>query len=149
MDARFSYREAAVRGASPVQLVIYLYDQAIEDLRRALVALGKRDVEGRTLAINHTLKVIGQLEGTLDMERGGAVAGNLHRFYDSVRKGLMQAQARQSAKILQEQIQQLATVRDAWIEVERSETGSAPSAAPLPISPAMPAGEIRLADWNA
>ena len=34
MDARSSYREVAVRGASPVRLVICLYEQAIEDLRR-------------------------------------------------------------------------------------------------------------------
>jgi len=144
MDAGFSYRQAAVQGASPVQLVIYLYDQAVDDLRRAISALQKRDAEGRTRAINHALKVIGQLQGTVDVERGGAVAGNLHRFYNAVRRGLSQAQVQQSARMLREQIDQLSTVREAWMEVQRIESCSSPSAAPLSRHP-----DIRLADWNA
>src|SRR5689334_18427773 len=74
MDARSSYREAAVRGATPVQLVILLYEQGIEDLRRAIIALEKNDIEARTREINHALMVIGQLQASLDMERGGEVA---------------------------------------------------------------------------
>jgi len=37
MDARLSYRQAATRGARPLQLVILLYQQGIDDLRRALL----------------------------------------------------------------------------------------------------------------
>src|SRR5579863_2801759 len=66
MDARLSYRQAATRGARPLQLVILLYQQAIDDLRRALAALRRNDVEARTREINHALQVIGQLQGTLD-----------------------------------------------------------------------------------
>ena len=62
MDARSSYREATARGASPVQLVILLYEQAIEDLRRAVLALEKGDIEARTCSLNHALMVIGQLQ---------------------------------------------------------------------------------------
>ena len=112
MDANISYREAAVRGASPVRLVICLYQQAIEDLRRAVIALEKRDAEARTRAINHALVVIGQLQGTLDMERGGDVAKNLDRFYNVVRAGLVDAQFKQSAAILTQQIAQLGLRRE-------------------------------------
>ena len=62
MDARSSYREAAVRGASPVRLIICLYEQAIEDLRRAVVAMDKGAIEIRTREINHALLVIAQLQ---------------------------------------------------------------------------------------
>ena len=77
MDARSSYRETVARGASPVRLVICLYEQAIEDLRRAVIAQEKGDIEARTRGINHALIVVAQLQGSLDMERGGEVAGNL------------------------------------------------------------------------
>ena len=150
MDARFSYRESAVRGASPVGLVICLYEQAIEDLRRAVLALEKRDVETRTRKINHALVVIGQLQGTLDMQRGGKVARDLNRFYDVIRAGLAQAQVKQSTKILQQQISDLAILYEAWLEVERAASAPAPQASQTPLAgPQVSPSERSLANWNA
>jgi flagellar protein FliS len=119
MDARSSYRETAVRGASPARLVICLYEQAIEDLRRAVIAQERGDIEGRTRGVNHALLVIAQLQSTLDMQRGGEVAKNLSKFYNLVRAGLIEAQAQQSARIIERQISQLAIVHEAWLEVDR------------------------------
>jgi flagellar secretion chaperone FliS len=119
MDARSSYREAVTRGARPVQLVIALYEQSIADLRGAIVALEKNDVEARTRAINHAIIVIGHLQSSLDKERGGKVAAQLERFYNQVRQGLMEAQFVQSVAVLEQQIAHLMLVREAWDEVER------------------------------
>jgi flagellar secretion chaperone FliS len=120
MDARLSYRETAARGATPVELVGLLYEQALDDLRLALAALEKGDIEARTRGINHAIVVIGQLQATLNLEQGGDVARNLERFYQLVRKGLVTAQFQQSARALQEQIAHLLLVREAWLEVERA-----------------------------
>ena len=46
MNPSLSYREAAVAGASPLRLVILLYEQGLEDLRRALAAQNRGDIEG-------------------------------------------------------------------------------------------------------
>ena len=148
MDARSSYREAAVRGASPVRLVICLYEQAIEDLRLAVIALEKGDIEARTRGINHALMVIAQLQGSLDLERGGEVARNLARFYGVVRAGLVEAQTKQSARILEQQISQLAVVYEAWLEVERATSTAKPPPATLP-EPDISSPAISTADWNA
>lgn len=130
MNARLSYREAAVRGASPLRLVILLYEQAVEDLRRALEAHGREDIEGRTCHINHSILVIGHLQSSLDMERGGEVARNLERFYGVVRAALVEAQCRQSAAGLELQISHLMQVHATWCEVER--VNAAPAIAPVP-----------------
>jgi flagellar secretion chaperone FliS len=150
MDARFSYREADARGASPVRLVICLYEQAIEDLRRAVICQERGDIEGRTRGINHALVVLGQLQGTLDMERGGEVAGNLHQFYNVVRSGLMEAQIRQSARLVEKQISQLVMIHDAWLEVERA-TASAPQfrKPDQPESPGSASLESPFIGWDA
>jgi flagellar secretion chaperone FliS len=153
MNVRSSYREAAVRGASPVRLVICLYEQAIEDLRRAVAALEKKDIAARTRAINHALMVIGQLQGTLDMERGGDVATNLLRFYTMIRAGLIEAQFRQSVSIVEQKMAQLVTVHGAWLEAERttsepaaaSQTEAELSMARVLENPA----ERSASDWNA
>jgi len=113
------YREAAVAGASPVRLVILLYEQAIEDLRRALAAQQKGAIEARTREINHAILVLGHLEATLDKGQGGRVAENLQNFYQQLRAGLTEAQARQSSSLLEKQISLLIEVRDGWLEVER------------------------------
>ena len=120
MDAGLSYRETAVAGASPVRLVILLSQQAIEDLRRALQALARGDIESRTREVDHALQVIGHLRATLDLGRGGIVAHNLGRFYAQVIRGLMEAQCQQSAAVLEQQIANLMLVCDAWCDLERS-----------------------------
>jgi flagellar secretion chaperone FliS len=150
MQAKTSYREAAVRGASPVQLVICLYEQAIEDLRRAIIAQEKGAIEVRTSQINHALMVLGQLQGTLDKQRGGEVALHLERFYSVVRAGLIDAQLKQSTRILEQQILQLAIVHEAWLEVERAMVASTPqSAESAPRQPETPSLGTPSANWNA
>lgn len=133
-----------------MRLVICLYQQAIEDLRRALIALEKSDIEARTREINHAIMVIGQLQGSLDRERGGEVAGNLERFYTTVRSGLVEAQLKQSARILEQQISQLVLVYEAWLEVERAtEPRPGKTAAATPDSTAITLPETPTADWSA
>ena len=147
MNPRLSYLEESVRGASPVRLVTLLYEQAIEDLRRALAAHACGDIERRTHEIDHAMLVLGHLQATLDKQQGGQVAANLELFYEQIRSGLVQAQCRQSPAELELQISRLRQVRDAWCEVDRSNvqpaiaSESAPSPAEREQRPA--------ADWNA
>lgn len=146
MNPGFQYRETAIRGAGPVRLVISLYEQAIEDVRRAMLAMESGQIEARTVAVNHALKVIGQLQGTLDMERGGSVAKNLNLFYHTVRKGLMEAQFQQSARLLEQQASHLALVHEAWLEVERA-TASGKQSAPEIVGGAPTHSSF--SEWNA
>jgi len=108
-----------VQGASPLRLVVLLYEQAIEDLRRALAAQRRGEVEVRTRDINHAILVIGHLQTSLDQTQGGEVATNLRNFYAMVRAGLVEAQCRQSESLLDHQISHLLTVHDAWCRAER------------------------------
>ncbi len=150
MNAPLSYREAAVPGASPVRLAILLYEQSIEDLRRALQALGRGDIEERTRAINHAIVVIGYLQASLDKEQGGQVAVNLERFYDRLRAGIVEAQLQQSAALLEQRIADLMQVREAWCAVERS--SATPAGAPIPLQSLEPieaSAPRTAAEWNA
>jgi flagellar protein FliS len=141
MNAGLYYREAAVAGASPVRLVILLYEQAVEDLRRALSAQDKGQVEARTAAINHAILVLGHLQASLDKDRGGSVAANLDRFYTQVRAGLVEAQVRQSASEIERQISLLMNVHEAWCGVEKAVVASSPQTAPTESHPST--------DWSA
>jgi flagellin-specific chaperone FliS len=85
------------------------------------------------------------------MERGGEVARNLARFYSVIRAGLIEAQLRQSTRILEQQTSQLATVHEAWLEVERTTAAAnkPSSSGPSQIHPATSSPQIRSSDWNA
>jgi flagellar protein FliS len=125
VDPRIAYRQADARGATSLRLVVLLYEQIIQDLRQASLAIDQNNIETRTKRINHALDVICLLQATLNLERGGQVAQNLVRFYDAVRANLCEAQFQASKEILARQITDLLTVREAWQQVERAE-GAAP-----------------------
>lgn len=127
MNPGLSYRETAVAGASPARLVSLLYEQAIEDLRRAIDAQTRNDIETRTRHINHAMLVIGHLEATLDKDQGGKVAENLQRFYQQLRSALVEAQFKQSIPLLERQLSFLTQIREAWAEVERVTASSQPT----------------------
>ncbi|MBZ5706012.1 MAG: flagellar export chaperone FliS [Acidobacteriia bacterium] len=149
MDARNAYRESAVRSANPVRLVVMLYEQIIQDLRGALSAIENNDVEARTREINHALLVIGQLQATLNLEKGGEAARNLDRFYSVVSASLLEAQFKVSPEILRKQIANVLTLREAWVEVERATSIAGSPQPPAARSADAPADRTAPADWKA
>ncbi|MGD0930715.1 MAG: flagellar export chaperone FliS [Candidatus Korobacteraceae bacterium] len=119
VDARQIYQDSAVRGATPIELVIVLYDSAIEDMRRALTAMQQSDVEVRASRIGHALMVLQQLQGTLDFEHGGEAARQFEQFYNLMRAKLLEAQMRGSLELMEKQIRYMSEVRDCWTQARR------------------------------
>ena len=133
MDANLSYRTLSSRASSGVGLVILLYEQLVQDLRRALTALDSGAVETRTFELGHALEVVGQLQGRLDMQAGGEVAHNLDRFYSTVSAGILEAQVKCSKPRLLRLIDDLLSLREAWLEVERKMLEATPGTQPAAV----------------
>ena len=121
MNARNEYLENSVRGASPLGLVVKLYEQIVEDLRRAMAAIDANQIDKRTNAINHAILILEQLQGRLDHAGGGEVADNLDRFYNVIREKLLQAHILQSKSQISEVMSAVLEVRDAWQQAERAQ----------------------------
>jgi len=149
MNARTEYLENSVRGASPVGLVVKLYEQLVEDVRRAIAALDAGQIDRRTNAVNHAILILGQLQGRLNHEAGAAVARKLDHFYNVIRQKLFQAQVQQSKPMLSELMAAMLEVRDAWQEAERAQTSvdGVPAQEPQISSAAAQATNARL-DWK-
>lgn len=147
-QTELSYRRAAVQNASSVGLVVILYDLLIQDLREAVDAIGKKDIEARTAAIKHAFRVLQQLEGSLDHENGGDAATHLGRFYSVMRNQILQGHIKIDAAIMNEQISLLLDVRAAWEQVDPAKPAAAPvtSANPTIASSQL---ESSGADWTA
>lgn len=122
MNIRQSYREAAVQGASPVQLAIRLYEQLIDDLRRVSAAIENNDIRMRTDRIRHAILVVGHLQSSLDFAQGERVAKNLDTFYNDLRQRIVVVQFNPSKRGVGSLVTDLLAVREAWIEVDRVES---------------------------
>ncbi len=119
-----AYREAAIRGASQIELVILMYDMIVEDLTRAIDAIRTNDIERRTIEIKHTISVLEQLQVCLNMTDGGEAAQYMDRLYSIARGKVLEAHIKSSTAILKEQIWIFADLRAAW---RRRKTPSPPS----------------------
>ena len=120
-NPRTAYREADVRGASAVRLVVLLYEQIIRDLTHAAQAFEQNEIELRTKYINHAILVIGHLQSPLDFANGGRVAEGLDQFYNVLRQNLVQVQFFPSQAGFRQLVTDLLAVRESWVEVERAQ----------------------------
>jgi flagellar protein FliS len=113
-EIQLSYRSSAIEGASPIGLVVVLYDRLVIDIRAAAAAIRADDIERRCRELNHAAWILGQLEDWIDRSNGGELAENLSTFYSHLRAKLTQAAVTKSASLLEEQIELISQVRSAW-----------------------------------
>ncbi len=113
-NTELSYRIAAIDSASPIGLLLALYDTLCGDLRRAAVALRANDIEMRCAELNHAYMVLGQLQSWIDPEDGNMLAASLTAFYSHLRSRMLTASLQQSAPVLEALIPLVLQVRTAW-----------------------------------
>ncbi|MBZ5503156.1 MAG: flagellar export chaperone FliS [Acidobacteriia bacterium] len=119
-DPARMYREVAVRGASPVGLIVILYQEIIRSIRRAQRAQAQNNIEQRALALSHAVEVIGYLQSILNMEAGGEVARNLSQFYNAMRAQTLEANLQGSDELMESLGREFANLAEAWLEVDRT-----------------------------
>jgi flagellar protein FliS len=147
-QTELSYRRAAVQNASAVGLVIIMYDMLIEDVREVIEALKQGDIEKRATALKHGFLVLGQMEGTLDMEKGGTAAVNLAQFYSVLRANLLDAHIKSSVEKFQRQIELMLEVRQAWEQVNKPDAAAA-TAVEAAENPEPRAASASAGGWSA
>jgi flagellar protein FliS len=127
------YQEHALDGASPVDLVVALYDGIIRFLYVAIAAVERGDVRGRRVAVKRALAIVIHLQARLRMDIGGRPAQVLSEFYASMFALTVQASLGASAERFEEVIGFVRSVRDAWKQVA-AETAQALPAPPAPVA---------------
>ena len=113
-----TYTQLSLEGASPVGLVVALYDNALKSLHRARRAIETNDIELRTQYLNHVLCIIAHLQGTLDVERGGEVAHDALQFYSYARARILEVSLTNSKEKLTDLASHFSSLREAWQIVE-------------------------------
>lgn len=130
-SAEFTYRRtAASTGGSGLGLLIALYDTLAGDLRRAADAQLSNDIEKRCREVNHALLVIAHLQEWVTRGTGGVLSEQLTAFYTSLRRKVMEAQAKRSAEILEDQMVEVLKLREAFQALDMRNAPPAPEIIP-------------------
>jgi len=122
------YRETAIRTANPLELVVILYDGAIQSMHEARAHLECRNIAARVRCINKGVSILSELQASLNLAEGGQIAESLDRLYTYMKLRIFAANLQQNAAPLAEVIQLLESLRSAWSEVARR-------ALPNPVQP--------------
>ena len=133
-DFARTYRANSILTASPGQLVLMLFDGALNSLAVARNACDNSTGDPRRFEIIHTQlskaqRIIAELQGTLNMEAGGEFAKTMYRLYDYYDRRLMEANMKKQAAPIAEVERLLGEVRSAWAEMLREKDTAAPGPA--------------------
>jgi flagellar biosynthetic protein FliS len=121
-----AYRRTAAEAASGLGLLISLFDTLAGNLRRAGKAQREDDIERRCREVRHALLVIGHLENWVEQGTGGVLAQELAAFYSSLRRKVIEAEAANSAEILEKQMFRVLELREHWQQIELRNEPSGP-----------------------
>lgn len=112
--------ESGVAGARPIDLVVMVYEGAVEAIGRALTHLAAGDVNAKNVAISRAIRIIDEgLKAPLD-PRGGDITANLSDLYDYMVRRLLQGSARNDTAMLGEVRDLLLELKSAWDELAGS-----------------------------
>ena len=114
MNVAQQYQQTQVMTANHVQLIVLLYDSAVQSLELAREGISKNNYRDKARFLDRGMAIVGELSSVLDFERGGQVAVSLHRLYDYMIQECLQANLRHEATHLDGPIRCLTTLREAW-----------------------------------
>lgn len=112
------YQETNVSTSSPVRLVVMLYDAAICSLEEARGYMERKDISGRSRAINKCTSIISELQASLNLKEGGEIASSLSRLYDYMKTTMLRASIEQNPALIVEVSGLLENLRSAWRQID-------------------------------
>jgi flagellar protein FliS len=133
-----AYRRTEAQSASPMQLVVMLYDGALRFLTEAKAARAMGDMPRRAHALRRVAAIVAECHSTLDLERGGELAAELDRLYTYISGRLLDVTLKRDATAIEEVHKLMTTLRAAWAEAAAQGGVSAAAAqgsTPIPLRP--------------
>ncbi|HWU66547.1 MAG TPA: flagellar export chaperone FliS [Methylophilus sp.] len=107
--------------ASPLKLIVMLYDGAITACIKAQQAMAQNDIAKKGEYLTQAVTIVDSgLRTCLDKRAGGLIAQNLDQLYQYMTRSLMEASVRQDVKKVQEIQQLLMELKGAWETLEKS-----------------------------
>src|SRR6266496_162960 len=110
------YKQTSITTANRGQILIMLYEAAIQNVKKATMAIEKKDIPGKGVAIGKAHDIINELSNTLNFEVGGEIARDLERLYNYMTEQLVKANIESSIDALREVQKLMETLLSGWKE---------------------------------
>lgn len=113
-----SYKKLQVDTASPIGLVIMLYDRAIVLLHKAKSEISEKQYEEKGHSLDKASDIIMELITTLDKDKGGEIASSLANLYNFVLREINNANIKLNTKSLDNAIKILSELKEPWESIK-------------------------------
>lgn len=120
------------------EILVLLYDGAIKFLTQAKEKIREKDAGAKGMLISKALDIINELDGSINMDVGGALAKNLHQLYFVCSTRLLRANLRMDTDAVDSVLRILTDLRNAYasiVNTPEAKAASAKIAAKLPATP--------------
>ena len=97
-----AYQQVGITTADPGRLVILCYEQAIDNLKKGTACYAAGELEKKAEAVAKALDFIGELNRSLDFEKGGDIAVRLHALYNYMCRRIMEGDLKKDTKAFEE-----------------------------------------------
>jgi flagellar protein FliS len=125
-----AYKETRVKTASPGQLIVMLYNEAVKQCDTAIDLLKENTktkpqyIEKINKAINKVQDIVTELMASLDFEAGGDIAKDLFSLYVFFNRELMEANIAKDVKRIGAIRTMLDDLRQAWVQAAAQTQGA-------------------------
>lgn len=111
-----AYKQTSITTASRGQILIMLYEAAIQNIRKACVCIDNKDIAGKGKHIIKAHDILNELVTTLDHNIGGEISKELERLYNFCIEQLIKANMNTDKVPLQGAEKVLTTLLSGWRE---------------------------------
>lgn len=111
------YQQTQIITGDQKNLILMLYTGAIKFASEAKIKMQKEDMPGKGVAISKAMKIVNELRGSLNHEKGGEIAKQLNDLYLHVNFKLTEANVYNRVKCLEHVILLLTTIKEAWEKI--------------------------------
>ncbi|MEN2997976.1 MAG: flagellar export chaperone FliS [Brevinematia bacterium] len=117
MNYARKYKETQIETASPVRLIVILYDIIISSINESIVHLESRKYDLLNKELSRAQEGLIELICSLDFEKGGEIANNLYSIYLYCSRRLFEGNIDKDKNMLIEVVNILSKLRDAWEQI--------------------------------
>lgn len=111
--------ESQVAGATPHQLIVMLFDGAINAMRRAEIYFQQGNIARRGEMISRAINIIDNgLRAGLNHEIGGKIAEDLESLYEYVSRNLLEANLTKNGDNLPHLISLMVDLSETWKAID-------------------------------
>ena len=103
--------------ASPHQLMLMLFDGAIESMSFTIGAIENNNFELRSKQSTRSITIINGMRDCLDMETGGELADNLYSLYQYMAQELFRASFKNDTETIRNVQTMLKDIRGSWEKI--------------------------------